>query len=201
MEVKVGISGKICGCSFCCGEVYVFEILGGGPPLQLHGRAGRCIFIQLMEGRLIIFLACVAVTLIVNTVIIYMVFRVFGNLTTKITEGVHEFQAGSPTRQWLAAMQSASENAARVTGIAKEHVAGLETVLAQMQAEHAQRLAKADVRFKLAFRAIHVTVAAIDGVVTWPIRHLRKVSPIVDGIFSFIRGRQSDSDARSRRTR
>jgi len=150
---------------------------------------------------LIIFLACEAVTLIVNTIIIYVVFRVFGNLATKITEGMHEFQTGSPTRHWLATMQSASENLARATGIAKEHVAGLEPVLAQMQAEHAERLAKADVRFKLAFRVIHFTAATIDGVVTWPIRHLRTVSSIVDGIFSFIRGRQSESDARSRRTR
>ena len=154
-----------------------------------------------MEGRLIIFLACVAVTLIVNTVILYMVFRIFGNLATKLTEGMHEFQSGSPTRHWLATMQSASENLARVTGIAKEHVAGLEPVLAQMQAEHAERLAKADVRFKLAFRVIHFTAAAIDGVVTWPIRHFHTASSIISGIFAFMRGRESGSDARSRRTR
>jgi hypothetical protein len=141
-----------------------------------------------MEGRLIIFLACVAVTLIVNTVIIYMVFRIFGNLATKLTEGVHEFQTGSATRHWLDTMQSASENAVRVTAIAKEQVVGLEPALARMQAEHAERLSKADVRFKLAFRAIHFTVAAIDGVVTWPIRHFRTASSVIEGIFTFIRG-------------
>jgi hypothetical protein len=154
-----------------------------------------------MEGRLIIFLACVAVTLVVNTVILYLVFRIFGNLATKVTEGLHEFQAGSPTRHWLATMQSASENAARATGIAKEQVAGLEPLLAQMHADHTERLAKADVRFKLAFRAIHFTVAAIDVVVTWPIRHFRTASSIIEGIFAFMRGRQSGSDASSRRTR
>jgi len=154
-----------------------------------------------MEGRLIIFLACVAVTLILNTVILYMVFTVFGNLTTKITEGVHEFQTGSPTRHWLAAMQSASENAARVTGIAKEQVAGLEPLIAKMHADHTERLAKADVRFKLAFRAIHFTVAVIDGVVTWPFRHFHTASSIIGGIFGFMRGRESGSDASTRRTR
>jgi hypothetical protein len=154
-----------------------------------------------MEGRLIIFIACVGVTLIVNTLIIFMVFRIFGNLATKLTEGMHEFQSGSPTRHWLAMMQSASEDLARVTGIAKEHVAGLEPVLAQMQAEHAERLAKADVRFKLAFRVIHFTAAAIDGVVTWPIRHFQMASSIIAGISAFMRGRESGSDASSRRTR
>jgi hypothetical protein len=152
-----------------------------------------------MEGRLIIFLACVAVTLIVNTVIIYMVFRIFGNLATKLTEGVHEFQTGSATRHWLDTMQSASENAVRATGIAKEQVAGLEPALARMQAEHAEMLAKADVRFKLAFRAIHFTVAAIDGFVTWPIRHFRQASSVIEGIFDFIRGSESGADASSRR--
>jgi hypothetical protein len=154
-----------------------------------------------MEGRLIIFLACVAVTLIVNTIIIYLVFRIFGNLATKVTEGVHEFQTGSATRHWLATMQTASENLVKATGIAKEELAGLEPALVQMQAEHAERLAKADVRFKLAFQAIHYTAATIDGVVTWPIRHLRTASSAIEGIFAFIRGTESGSDARSRRTR
>jgi hypothetical protein len=154
-----------------------------------------------MEGRLIIFLACVALTLIVNTVIIYMVFRIFGNMATKLTDSVHELQTGSATRHLLATMQTASENAVRVTAAVKEQVAGLEPELARIQAEHAEMLAKADVRFKLAFRAIHFTVAAIDGVVTWPIRNIRRASSIIEGIFAFIRGNESGSDASSRRTR
>jgi hypothetical protein len=154
-----------------------------------------------MEGRLIIFLACVAITLIVNTVIIYMVFRIFGNLATKVTEGVHEIQTGSAMRHHLDTLQAAAENAARVTGMVKEQVAGFEPELARIQAEHAERLAKIDVRFKLAFRAIHFTVAAIDGVVTWPLRNFRKATSIVQGVFAFIRGNESGSDASSRRTR
>ena len=152
-----------------------------------------------MEGRLIIFLACVAVTLIVNTVIIYMVFRIFGGLATKLTDGVHEFQTGSATRHWLDKMQSASENVVRATGIAKEQVAGLEPALAKMQAQHAEMLTKVDVRFKLVFRAIHFTAAAVDNVVTWPIRHVRTATSAIAGVFAFIRGRESGSDASSRR--
>jgi hypothetical protein len=154
-----------------------------------------------MEGRLAIFLACVAITLIVNTVILYAVFRIFGDLAAKVTEGVHEFQTGSATRHWLATMQAASENAVRVTGKVKEEIAGLEPVLAKMQAEHAEMLAKTDVRFKYAFRAIHFTAAAVDGVVTWPIRHIRTASAIVAGVFAFIRGRESGADASSRQSR
>ena len=154
-----------------------------------------------MEGRLIIFLACVALTLIVNTVIIYAVFRIFGDLASKLTDAVHEVQTGSATRLWLTKMQTATENAARVTGNIKEEIVGLEPILAKMQAEHAESLAKADVRFKLAFRAIHFTAAAIDGFVTWPIRHFRTAASVFAGVFAFIRGRESDSDASSRQRR
>ena len=154
-----------------------------------------------MEGRLVIFLACVAITLIVNTVIIYMVFRIFGTLASKVTDGVHEFQTGSATRHWLATMQSATENAARMTGTVKEELAGLEPVLAKMQAEHSEMLAKVDVRFRYAFRAIHFTAAAIEGVVTWPIRHVRTASSVIAGVLAFIRGKESDADASSRRSR
>jgi hypothetical protein len=154
-----------------------------------------------MEGRLVIFLACVAITLIVNTVIIYAVFRIFGTVASKVTDGLHEIQTGSEIRRWLATMQTASENAVRVTGKVKEEIAGFEPVLAKMHVEHSERLAKADVRFKIAFRAIHSTATVVDGVVTWPIRHLRTASSIFAGVFAFIRGKESDADATSRRSR
>ena len=154
-----------------------------------------------MEGRLVIFLGCVALTLIVNTVIIYAVFRIFGTLASKVTDGLHEFQTGSAMRQWLATAQTATENAARVTGNIKMELTKLEPKLAKMQAEHAESLAKADVRFKVVFRAIQATAAAIDTVVTWPIRHLRSASSIVAGVFAFIRGKESGADASSRRRR
>ena len=154
-----------------------------------------------MEGRLIIFLACVALTLIVNTVIIYMVFRIFGNLATKVTEGVHEFQTGASTRQWLATMQSASENAVKVTGLVRSQLAELEPALARLQAEHSERLAKIDVRFKLVYKAIHFTAATVERVVTWPIRNIQTAASFINGIFTFIRGRETDADARTRRSR
>lgn len=168
--------------------------------LSLRARDG-CIFCQSMEGRLIIFLACVAVTLVVNTVIIYMVFRIFGNLASKATEGVHELQTGASTRHLLTTLQSASEDAVRVTGIVREELAILGPKLAQMQAEHSERLAKADVRFKLVFRAFHYTAEKIDSVVTWPVRNIRSATSFINGVFAFIRGSESGSDARTRRSR
>ncbi len=154
-----------------------------------------------MEGRLIIFLACVAATLIVNTVIIYMVFKIFGNLAAKVTEGVHEFQTGTPTRQWLTELQSKSENAVKVTGMVRDQIVEIGPALERMQVEHSERLAKTDVRFKLAFRAIHYTAETVESVVTWPIRHVHAAASLINGIFAFIRGSESDSDARPRRTR
>ena len=154
-----------------------------------------------MEGRLIIFLGFVAITLFVNTVIIWMVFKTFGDLASKVTEEVHEYQTSASTRQWLATMQSASENAVKVTGIVREQIVELGPALERVQAEHAARLAKADVRFKLAFRALHFTSEKVETMVTWPIRNFQTASAVIKGVFAFIRGTENGSDARSRRTR
>ena len=171
-----------------------------GGILSLRAR-DRCIFCESMEGRLVIFLACVAVTLIVNTVIIWMVFKIFGNLAAKATEGVREFQTSGSMRQWLTTLQSASDNAVTVTGRVRDQIVGLEPALERMRVEHTERLAKADVRFKLVCRAIHYTAEKMESVVKWPMRNIHTASSIINGIFSFIRGTESDPDARSRRTR
>lgn len=166
-----------------------------------HHAKDRCIFCEPMEGRLIILLACVSITLIVNTVIIFAVFKIFGNLAAKTIDGVHEFQTGASTREWLATLQSASENAVKVTGIVKEQLAELEPALVQMQEEHLERLAKADVRFKLVCRAIQFTAEKIEIVVTWPLRNIQAAASFVNGIFTFFRGTESGSDASPRRSR
>jgi len=153
-----------------------------------------------MEARIIILLACVSVTLFINTIIIWLVFRIFGNLATKVTEGVHEFQTGASTRQWLATAQTASENAVKVTGIVREELAAIQPALERMQAEHSERLATAEVRFKLMFKAIALTSETIEKFVTWPVRNLWTVVSVIEGIFTFIRGTERGSDARSRRS-
>jgi hypothetical protein len=152
-----------------------------------------------MEARLVILLACVSITLIVNTVILFLIFKIFGSMASKATQSIHEFQTSASTRHWLTKLQSASENAAKVSGSVREQVIGFEPALARMQAEHTERLAKADVRFKMVCRAIEFTAERIEKIVAWPIRNIRTAASVIQGIFTFIRGTDGESDARSRR--
>ena len=154
-----------------------------------------------MEARLIILLACVSVTLFINTIIIWMVFRIFGNLATKVTDGVHEFQTNAATREWLVKAQAASENAVKVTGMVREELIAFQPTLERLQAEHSQRMATAEVRFKLVFKAITFAVESMETLATWPIRNLRKAMSVAESVFAFIRGTESGADARSRRSR
>jgi hypothetical protein len=153
-----------------------------------------------MEARLIILLACVSVSMFLNTIVLWLVFRIFGNLASKVTAGVHEFEVSSSTRQWLATAQTASENAVKVTGTVREELAALQPSLERMQAEHSERLAKAEVRCKMVFKAVTFAVESIDTVVTWPIRNLRKAVSVAESVFAFIRGTERGSGARSRRS-
>ena len=151
--------------------------------------------LRIMEGRLVIFLACVAVTLFVNTIIIFMVFKIFGDLASKVTEEVHDLQTGETTSELLTTLQSASENAVKVTGVVREQLVAFGPALDRIHAEHTERLAKADVRFKLVFRAIHFTAEKVDKAVSWPVRNLRMASAVLKGVFAFMRGSETDSDA------
>jgi hypothetical protein len=168
-------------------------------PYGLSYSSLRSIFSRTMEARLVILLACVSITLIVNTVIIFAIFKIFGSMASKATESIHEFQTSASTRHWLNTLQAASENAAKVSGSVRDQIVGFEPALIRMQAEHSERLAKADVRFRLVSRAILFSAEKIEKIVTWPIRNIQAAASVIKGVFEFIRGTESGSDASSRR--
>ena len=153
-----------------------------------------------MEARLTILLACVSISLFVNAIVLWLVFRIFGNMAMKVTDGLHEFQTNASTREWLASAQTASEKAVQMSSTLRAELAELQPALDRMQAEHSERLAKAEVRFKLVFRAVTFAVESIDTVVTWPVRNLRKALSVVEGVYSFIHGADRGADARTRRS-
>jgi hypothetical protein len=154
-----------------------------------------------MEARLTIFIGFVAFTMIFNTLFLWFTFKAFSNLAAKVTDGLHEFQTSSSTRQWLTKAHSASAEAARVTGAVRDQVVGFGPTLERIQGAHAKSLSKADVRFKLVCRAVHFTAEKMESVVTWPTKKIHIVSDIFEGLVAFIRGSESGSNASSRRTR
>jgi len=154
-----------------------------------------------MESQLVLFLALVAAELIFNAIVIGMIYLVFSKMTAKATEAVNELQSSRAIYGWLTTLQSASEQAAKTTGVVKDQITAIEPALERIRTDHADRLMKIDVRFKLICRVIHFTAETVESVVTWPIKKISIASSVVRGIVDFIRGSESDADASSRRTR
>ena len=154
-----------------------------------------------MDAQLVVFLAFVAVALIINTAIIFLAYKIFADLSTKFTEGAHEFQSSPSTREWLTTLQSTSAQAAKITSDVRNEIVGFETSMQRMQASYEAGLARADVRLSLIWRAIHFAAETTERLVTWPIRGIHSAMVGIQGVFDFIRGSQSNADARSRRNR
>src|SRR5260370_40275137 len=97
-----------------------------------------------MEVRIVIFLAFVSVTLITNTFLIWFAYKAFANLTSNVTETVSQFGASNDTREWIALLQSASEQAISVTETTKTKMAEVDVALGNAQQRYHQTLTNAD---------------------------------------------------------
>ena len=111
-----------------------------------------------METRLTIFLAFVFIALLTNTLLIWFVYKTFLGVTSKLAETATEFQRSGMTREWLNALEAASQHAAEVTGSTKERMAELDPVLDQTRQKYADTLARANA--KLEHAAEEVTKGA-----------------------------------------
>ena len=99
-----------------------------------------------MEIRLVIFLAFTSVTLIMNTLLILFAYKAFAKFATNLTETIREFETNSTTREWVASLQSASEQAVSVTGTAKQRFVEYDSVMHDAQVRYEFALAKLDTR-------------------------------------------------------
>jgi len=97
-----------------------------------------------MEARIVIFLAFVSVTVVTNTILIWFAYKAFAGFTWKVTETVSQFETSSETREWLARLQSASEQAMTLTESAKLKMADVEPMLAGVHQQYRRTLAKVD---------------------------------------------------------
>src|SRR5438128_11384374 len=97
-----------------------------------------------METRIVIFLAFVSVTVITNTLLIWVAYKAFANVTFKITQTVSQFQTSGETREWIAAMQSASEQAIAVTEATKIQMAEVGPALDRTREQYRQVLTTVD---------------------------------------------------------
>jgi len=97
-----------------------------------------------METQIAIFLACISVTVITNTLLIWFVYKGCAGFTSKITETVSELKTSSETTTWLRKLESASRQAVAVTEATKIKIAELEAPLDRAQQHYLQTLGQVD---------------------------------------------------------
>jgi hypothetical protein len=151
-----------------------------------------------MEARLVIFVGFVALALIINTALIFAMYKALAALSAKIEETTRKFEASAEVKEWIPKMLTASESAVKATQSLKDQIAGLEPTIERIQTSYAKSLEKTDVRFDLACRAVNFMVDTADRYITWPIRHVGSAAAGLKGVISFIRGSENGGNARSR---
>jgi hypothetical protein len=98
--------------------------------------------------RITIFLMFVSVTLITNALVIWLIYRLFADATTKVTKTLLEFGPGGSSREVIEFLESASAQAVIVTDELREQLALSEPALAEAHSRLGYGLAKVDVRFE-----------------------------------------------------
>jgi len=101
-----------------------------------------------MEIRIVIFLGLVSVTLITNTLLIFLAYKALSGMTSKVTATVTEFGKTSEARELIDSLYAVAENAASVTESAKGKVAAFTTVLGRVQENYHRGLDDADSRLE-----------------------------------------------------
>ena len=142
-----------------------------------------------METRIVIFLAFVSVALITNTVLIWFAYKAFANFTVKVTETVSQFQTSTETREWIAAMQSASEQAVALTEETKIKMAEIKPVLDRTREQYREALATVDSKLETVANEITTHAAKMRDVVAKP---AFSIVTFVAGLSRFLETTESD---------
>jgi len=107
-----------------------------------------------MELRIVVFVGFVALATLLNTVLIFMAYKAFAGLTSKVTTTVADFHKNSELRQFLDSMQTVGRQAVAVTESTKQGITGFEPVIAQAQESYGRTLDMVDSKLEEAAKEI-----------------------------------------------
>jgi hypothetical protein len=121
-----------------------------------------------METQIVIFLAFVSVTVITNALLMFFAYKAVAGVASKVTEAVVEFETSIQTREWIAMLQSASEQAITVTEATKVKIAQVEPALANVQQRYQQALSTIDSKLETAADEITINARKVRDAVATP---------------------------------
>jgi len=97
-----------------------------------------------VETNLVIFLGFVSVALIMNTLLIYGVYKALAGMTTKVTNNVSKITISSDAKAALSTLQSMSERAVAATEFTKLKLAEYDPLIDKAEQSYRQTLVKVD---------------------------------------------------------
>ncbi len=121
-----------------------------------------------MEIRIVVFLFLTSIAAILNTAIVFGIYRMFAGMTAKMTNAVSEMEKNAETRQWLDSLQVAAENAAKMTEATKVKIAEFDPVLTRAHENYRQALAKIDSKLDQTAEKINTGARDVRDVVSKP---------------------------------
>ena len=140
-----------------------------------------------MEVRILVFLAFTSLTVLVNTLLIFGLYKAFSGLTTKVESAASAFQPNSETREWLESLRMASEQALAVSQATKERMAEIEPALAKAQENFNRSLARADEELEKVATQIDESSQRVKDVVAKPAFSVMALAGKLTRIFGTMR--------------
>jgi hypothetical protein len=137
-------------------------------------------------SQIVIFLAFVGVTVVFNTLLIWFAYKGFATVSMKVTKSLSEIETSSATRQWLKSLQTASEQAVKITEVTKEKMAEFEPALENFHARYGFMLAKIDTRTERISNDISVNATRVRDAVTGPAEKFAVVASGVQSALGFL---------------
>jgi len=121
-----------------------------------------------MEIRIIVFLALVSVSVVVNAVIFLLAYNAFAGVTSRVTQSMNEFSRSSETRELISSLQVVAERAAAITESTKVGMAKFDPVLARAHASYRSTLLAMDSKMEGVAGTIDTTTQTMRDVVAKP---------------------------------
>jgi hypothetical protein len=121
-----------------------------------------------MEIRIVVFLAFVSVTVIANTLAIFLAYRAFAGLTSKVSGAMSDISKSSDTRRVIDSLRVAAEQAAMVTESTKQRIAEFDPILARSHETYMRSLSLIDSKLEKAADNINTSAEKMRDLVAKP---------------------------------
>jgi hypothetical protein len=121
-----------------------------------------------MEIRILAFLVIVCISILLNTGLIFIAYKAFSGLSTKVTATVSELEKTAELRQFIGSLHAASEQAVKVTQATKERIAEFEPVLNKVQETYSRSMAQVDLTLEKVAGQINTSAEKVRDTVAKP---------------------------------